>query len=147
MNILLHVLIYLYCFFPSEPFESKLQTSWQSINVRMQLLSIRTKCPSFYRDECRWQFRKKKNPYLAKIKSYPPLSTILLEIYWSINSQSLRTTHWLYNTCFSGVGIQWEAAASPVFHFPTSNAAPARGGGGLGYAAKKLRGFGARLSS
>lgn len=82
----------------------------------MQPLSIRTKCPSFYRDECRWQFRK-KNPYLAKIKSYPPLSTILLEIYWSINAQSLRTTHWLYNTCFSGVSIQREAAVSPVFHF------------------------------
>lgn len=46
------------------------------------------------------QGKKKKIPYLTKMKSFPTLATVLLEIYWSINSQSLGTTPWLCITCF-----------------------------------------------
>ena len=75
------------------------------------------------------------------MKSFPTLATVLLEIYWSINSQSLGTTPWLCITCFLRQ-IQWEAATNPVFHFPTRNTVPARGGGGWDVQLRSLEALG-----
>lgn len=149
MNTSVHVLTCL-LLFPFEPFESKLQSSWHSTHkyFRTQLLSLRTKCPFFYKIKMRVDGGLgKKNPYLAKIKRCQPSPTAFLEMGCSMNAKS--GSHWWRQRLLLWSWCPVRGSSKPWASLPDTHAAQAssRGWWGGDVQLKKLMapGLGYRL--